>query len=61
MTYEYVVFELTNKSKDVEKALNEWGDWEYKIKNFHVNGDHVQIIMEREYDGSNECIAYGED
>lgn len=46
--YEFVVFELTNRSKDVEDSLNCWGNKGYSLKNFYVDDPHVQIIMEKE-------------
>ena len=46
--YKFVVFELTNRSEDVEASLNYWGNKGYTLKNFYVDDPHVQIIMEKE-------------
>ena len=46
MTYKYKVIELTNHSHEIEKVLNEFGEYGYRLVNFLEIEGHVQIILE---------------
>ena len=47
MKYNYKVIDLTNRSVDVENALNSFAKHGYRYVNSHVEDGAVQIILEK--------------
>lgn len=48
MMYQYKVIELTNHSKELEVALNEFGRRGYRLANFLEIDGHLQLTLEME-------------
>jgi len=48
MQYEFKVIELTNRSKDLEKALNQFGKLGFRLANFLLIEEHLQLVLEKE-------------
>ena len=46
MVYGYKVIDLPNRSKQIERALNDFGTCGYKLVNFLKIEDNVQLILE---------------
>jgi len=48
MIYKYKVIELSNKSFALEEALNHFGKEGYKLVNFLLIEEHLQLTLEKE-------------
>lgn len=48
MPYEYKVIELTNRSAELEKALNHFGKLGFKLANFLLIEEYLQLVLEKE-------------
>lgn len=48
MRYEYKVIEVTNKSFELEEALNHFGVRGFRLVNFLLIEEHLQLTLEKE-------------
>ena len=48
MEYKYKVIELTNRSVELEEALNHFGKLGFKLVNFLLIEEYLQLVLEKE-------------